>query len=106
MGQLSDEGIEQRISGHDFVRAMMLAGFRFVRAMDRHVLIAKGGTRLLVPQPGVLDEETILALLREASLAVPDFATLLNRLGSRDTWLAQSEAEIANGSPWRLRVSR
>ncbi|HEX3345529.1 MAG TPA: hypothetical protein VHS09_13190 [Polyangiaceae bacterium] len=103
MSKLTDAGIEHRISGHDFVRAMMLAGFRFARALDHHVVMVKGSTKLRVPHQPQLDEETILELLQAASVTLPRLATLLHRLGSRDTWPAHEEVAVASASPWRNR---
>jgi hypothetical protein len=82
---------EHRISSYDFVRAMLLAGYRLIGTTMGHAVLAKGEAQLLVPQRDELPEETILALLQSADVLPLQFVTFLNRLGSRDTWPEQGE---------------
>ncbi len=90
--------VEHKVSGYDFVRAMLLAGFRVVGSALGHVHMEKNDRELLVPQQPVLDENTIVALLDEAKVLPLEFVVLLNRLGSRDTWPEQREidADVAS----------
>ena len=83
---------EYRITGHDFVRAMLLAGYRQVRTTPMgDVVLVNGNVELAVPKREHLDEATIAALLETARMLPLTLVSLLNRLGSRDTMPEQSE---------------
>jgi CheY-like chemotaxis protein len=77
---------EHRVSGYDFLRALLLAGYRLVGKNDGHAFLAKEEIQLSVPQVEALPEDTMLALLQAAKIPPSHMRTLLNRLGSRDTW--------------------
>ena len=83
---------DYRISGHDFVRAMMLVGYRHVRttASGQVIMINDMKPELVVPKREYLDEATILPLLEIAGMLPLQLVALLNRLGSRDTMPEQS----------------
>jgi CheY-like chemotaxis protein len=76
---------EHRISGYDFVRAMLLGGYRITGTTGGYTILVKDGTELWVPQQDALDDEVILALLERADMLPLRFVTLSHRLGSRDT---------------------
>jgi len=77
--------LEHRVSSYDFVRAMLLAGFRLTGTTMGYALIEKGDVRVFVPRSPVLPEHQIEHLLGEANVLPPLFMSLLHRLGSRDT---------------------
>jgi CheY-like chemotaxis protein len=81
-----------RISGYDFVRAMLLGGYRITGTKDGYAVLVKDGLELLVPQHDALDDEVILELLERADLLPSRFVTLSRRLGSRDTSLDPGES--------------
>lgn len=81
-----------RISDYDFIRAMLLAGFRLTGTTMGSAVLEKGPIKLFVPQAEVLGEQLLDALLRDAHVLHAQFATLLNRLGSRDTIPRRREA--------------
>ncbi len=93
--------IEHRVSGYDFVRAMLLVGYRLIGTTLGHALLEKGGVELLVPQRDDLGEDVIVSLLQKASILPLQFIALLNRLGSRDTWPEQGEILPAIGEALR-----
>jgi CheY-like chemotaxis protein len=98
--------VEHRVSGHDFVRAMLLAGYRFIGTTMGHALLAKGDKEVLVPHSEELADGVILALLQRAEMPPLQFIALLNRLGSRDTWADRGTslpAEPVDGGPSRAR---
>ena len=74
-----------RVSDYDFIRAMLLAGFRLTGTTMGSAVLEKGPIKLFVPQAEVLGEQLLEALLRDANVLQAHFTTLLNRLGSRDT---------------------
>jgi hypothetical protein len=82
---------EHKISGYDFVRAMLLVGYRLVGTTMGRAVLVKDDRRLHVPQEPALPEDLVLDLLREGGVTPLQFITLLNRLGSRDTWPEQTE---------------
>jgi CheY-like chemotaxis protein len=77
---------EHRVSGYDFVRALLLAGYRVVGKNEGHAFLAREEIELSVPQVEALSEQTMLALLETAKIPPVHMRTLLHRLGSRDTW--------------------
>jgi len=83
--------VDHRVSGYDFARAMMLAGFRMVGRSRGHVVMERDARAVQVPQCDVLTEDAIASLLQKAGVLPAQFVTLLNRLGSRDTWPEHSE---------------
>ena len=83
--------IEHRVSGYDFVRAILLAGYRLVGTTAGHAVMAKANRELFVPQRDNLEDDVILSLLEQADVQLPHFVALLHRLGSRDTFPEQSE---------------
>ena len=85
---------EHRISGHDFVRAMLVAGYRLIGATGGRALLSKGEVELWVPQRAELPEEETLALLAKADMQPLRLVALLNRLESRDTWPAQGDGDV------------
>jgi hypothetical protein len=89
---------EYRISGHDFVRAMQLAGYRFVCTTPEHAVLKNDRTQLLVPKRDHLEEPVVLALLETAGMLPLQLVSLLNRLGSRDTVPEQSELQATKSS--------
>ena len=88
-----------RISGYDFVRAMLLHGFRLIGTTGGRALITKGNVEIWVRQVPELGEEEITAHVLAAGLSPIRFMTLLNRLGSRDTWSEQGAVESLIGIP-------
>ncbi len=89
---------EYRISGHDFVRAMLLAGYRFVHSTPGGVVLRNDRTQLLVPKREQLEEPVVLALLATAGMPPLQLVNLLNRLGSRDTVPEQSKASTTKSN--------
>jgi hypothetical protein len=83
--------IGHRVSGYDFMRAMLLAGYRFVGTTMGNALLTKDDREILIPQRHDLTEEMVILLLAKANVGPLQFVALLNRLGSRDTW-AEGEA--------------
>jgi CheY-like chemotaxis protein len=83
---------EHRISGYDFVRALLLGGYRITRTTGGYAVLVKDATELWVPQKDALDDDVILALLERADLLPSRFVTLSHRLGSRDTSLDPGES--------------
>ena len=84
-GGARPRAFEHRISGYDFVRAMLLGGYRITGTTGGYTVLVKDGTELWVPQQDALDDEVILALLERADMLPLRFVTLSRRLGSRDT---------------------
>lgn len=84
--------LEHHVSGYDFVRAMLLAGWRIVGTTLGRVIMTKEGREIVVPQLEVLPDDRILHLLERAAIPPLQFVTLLHRLGSRDTWPDPEEA--------------
>jgi hypothetical protein len=93
--------VEHRVASYDFVRAMLLAGYRLVGTTLGHAVLEKGDQVLLVPQRDELPEDLIVALLQKADVQPMHFVALLNRLGSRDTWPEQGELLPAVGEALR-----
>ena len=87
---------EHRISGYDFVRAMVFAGYRLLGTTMGHSLLEKGDVELVVPQRGELTDDELTELLEAAGVPPLQLVTLLNRLGSRDT-LPSAQAAAARG---------
>jgi len=85
-----------RVSAYDFVRAMLLAGFRLTRSADGFAVLEKNDVRLFVPQVEVMKEEVIESLLLHGNVPGHLFMMYLNRLGSRDTVPEQSEVVSSN----------
>ena len=85
---------EHRISGYDFVRAMVFAGYRLLGTTMGHSLLERGDVELVVPQRGELSDEELTELLDAAGVPPLQLGTLLNRLGSRDT-LPSAQAAAA-----------
>lgn len=88
-----------RISGYDFVRAMLLHGFRLIGTTGGRALMTKGNVEIWVRQGPELGEEEITELVRSAGLTPIRFISLLNRLGSRDTWSEQGAVESLISAP-------
>jgi hypothetical protein len=84
---------ERRISAHDFVRAMLLAGYRLVgTTATGRTLLTKDDVELWVAQRDELPEGVILTLLDQARMTPLFFVTLLERLGGRSSRPPPSEA--------------
>ncbi len=82
MGLAPDTNTPERVSGHDFVRAMLLAGYRLVgTTATGRTLLARDDVELWVAQRDELPEALILALLERAQMTPLFFVTLLERLG-------------------------
>lgn len=77
--------VPHRVSGYDFVRALLLAGYGQVGTTMGHTLLERGERDVLVPQKDELPEDLILSLLEKADVRPLEFVQLLHRLGSRDT---------------------
>lgn len=88
--------LDHRISGYDFVRAMLLAGFRLTRSSMGYAIVEKDGVRLYVPQGQAMSEREIEVLLRQGNVPEHLFMMYLHRLGSRDTVPEQSEVEASD----------
>ena len=78
---------------------MLLDGYRLIGATGGRALITKGNVELWVRQAPELGEEEITTLVRTAGLTPIRFMTLLNRLGSRDTWSEQGAIESLISAP-------
>lgn len=83
---------EHRITGYDFVRALLLHGYRVAGGELGHAVIRKGETQLAVPQRQ-LDDGEIVSLLDLAGILPLQFLLLLDRIAGRET--LPDAAEIA-----------
>jgi hypothetical protein len=72
--------VEQGVSGSDFVRAMIVAGFRLGDVITGYTCIQKGDLELVVPQLDLLPEEQILVLLERAHMQPVHFVVLVGHL--------------------------
>jgi hypothetical protein len=70
----------RRISGHDFVRAMMHEGYRRIGTNRSRAVLAKGFSTLIVPEDEDLSDEMLGALLSAAKVDRPRFTELLQRI--------------------------
>jgi transcriptional regulator of NAD metabolism len=82
---------EHRITGHDVVRALLLAGYRLAGGEMGHAIVGRGETLLAVPQRQLQDGE-IVSLLDSAGILPLEFLVLLNRMASRETLPDPAEA--------------
>lgn len=74
---------EHRITGHDVVRALLLAGYRLAGGEMGHAIIGRGETSIAVPQRQLQDSE-IVSLLERAGILPLEFLMLLNRIAGCD----------------------
>ncbi len=86
---------EHRITGYDFVRALLLHGYRVAGGELGHAVIRKDETLLAVPQRQ-LDDGEIVSLLERAGVLPLQFLILLDRTAAgRET--LPDPTEIAAG---------
>jgi hypothetical protein len=78
--------LDQQVTSQDFIRAMMLVGFRMTGSAAGHVLLERADAELFVPQTPEIPPSVVLRLLEKANVAPLYFDVLLRRLQDRDTW--------------------
>jgi predicted RNA binding protein YcfA (HicA-like mRNA interferase family) len=67
------------ISGRECVRALEKAGFYFKRQTGSHIILRRDApfAQVVVPDHKTLDRGTLRAIIRQASLSVDEFVSLL-----------------------------
>jgi predicted RNA binding protein YcfA (HicA-like mRNA interferase family) len=68
-----------RISGRECVKALEKHGFYFKRQAGSHIILRRDDpfSQIVVPDHKELDRGTLRAIIREASLSVDEFVSLL-----------------------------